>query len=500
MSVTTIPPPVGGWNAREAPANMGPTDAMQLDNWIPRDGYCEMRSGTFRHNIALSTVETLCAWEGKTSSKLIAAAGNHLYDVTTPKPTDSNIATAAISLKSGLTNNRWQHTSFQAKLILCNGADNTQVYDGTTLADLTVSAGPASNTLYGCYTFKGRVYYWKQNDQSFYYCAAGSYQGTLTEFKIDSQLTRGGYLVLMTSMTIDGGAGPDDLAVFVMSTGEALVYQGADPSSSSNWSLVGRFQIGEPLSVRASCKIGPSVMIVTKDGYVDLAKALSAGRYNDQAALSAKIARAVRQAAQTYASSFGWDAILYPAGGLLLVNVPDGTFPSQHVMNTSTGAWCRFTHRTLKVYCFALLGDDLYLGCDIGIAKYCKPSDAGGSYTEWHNSNDGTQILSTGVHAFQKIQNGRRCQITGLQFITNYPTAQYISASVGVDYSYSVPTPTQDPVTTGVNPTDFTNVYQAWQIASAYGESFAPIFAIDQGLVRAIWYETRVRFKPGGAL
>jgi hypothetical protein len=490
MAVETIPPPVGGWNTRDAPAAMGPTDAMQLDNWIPRDGYCETRPGTSRHNTSLTTCETLCAWEGKTSTKLIAASGAHLYDATT--------ANSASSLKSGLANNRWQHTSFQAKLVLCNGADNTQVYDGTAVADLTVTSGPASNTLYGCYTFKGRVYYWKQNDQSVYYCAAGAYQGVLTEFKLDAQLTRGGYLVLMTSMTIDGGAGPDDLAVFVMSTGETLVYQGADPSSATDWSLVGRFQIGEPLSVRASCKYGPSVMIATKDGYVDLAKALRSGRYNDDASLSAKISRAVRQAASAYASTFGWDAILYPAGGLLLVNVPDGTYPSQHVMNTSTGAWCRFQHRATKVYCFTLFGDDLYLGTDVGIAKYCK--NEVGNHTDWAASNDGQQIKSIGVQAFQKIQSGRRVLISGLQFVTNYGRPQFITAKVGVDYYFTISAPAQDNIIVAGTPSDFDTVYESWQLVSAYGESFAPIFAIDQGFTRALWYETRLRFKPGGGL
>lgn len=45
-----IPAPVGGWNTREQLAGMPPTDAVQLINMVPRQGYCEMRGGYAFHS------------------------------------------------------------------------------------------------------------------------------------------------------------------------------------------------------------------------------------------------------------------------------------------------------------------------------------------------------------------------------------------------------------------------------------------------------------------
>jgi hypothetical protein len=42
---TSIPSPIGGWNARDSQANMSPTDAIQLVNWFPTPTDVTMRKG-----------------------------------------------------------------------------------------------------------------------------------------------------------------------------------------------------------------------------------------------------------------------------------------------------------------------------------------------------------------------------------------------------------------------------------------------------------------------
>jgi len=42
---TSVPAPIGGWNARDSLANMSPTDAVQLVNWFPTPTDVTMRSG-----------------------------------------------------------------------------------------------------------------------------------------------------------------------------------------------------------------------------------------------------------------------------------------------------------------------------------------------------------------------------------------------------------------------------------------------------------------------
>ena len=44
-NVASLPPPVGGWNARDALANMAPTDAVTLDNLFPGVSSVTLRGG-----------------------------------------------------------------------------------------------------------------------------------------------------------------------------------------------------------------------------------------------------------------------------------------------------------------------------------------------------------------------------------------------------------------------------------------------------------------------
>ncbi len=41
----SLPPPVGGLNARDSIANMEPEDALLLDNWFPRTTDVAVRKG-----------------------------------------------------------------------------------------------------------------------------------------------------------------------------------------------------------------------------------------------------------------------------------------------------------------------------------------------------------------------------------------------------------------------------------------------------------------------
>lgn len=53
-TTTSIPSPIGGWNARDSLANMSPTDAVQLVNWFPTPTDVTLRKGYTR----ISTLTT----------------------------------------------------------------------------------------------------------------------------------------------------------------------------------------------------------------------------------------------------------------------------------------------------------------------------------------------------------------------------------------------------------------------------------------------------------
>ncbi len=160
--------------------------------------------------------------------------------------------------------------------------------------------------------------------------------------------------------------GPDDLAVFLSSKREAAISQGTDPSAASTWALVGVFRMGAPIGRRCFIKVGTDVVLITLDGFVQLSRALPVARTQQEAALSDKISGAVQEVTSAYQDNFGWEAVQYPNGRMGLFNVPKATNSSavQFVINTNTGAWCRFTG--LNANTWGLFEEDLYFGANDG--------------------------------------------------------------------------------------------------------------------------------------
>jgi len=54
-TTTSVPAPIGGWNARDSLANMSPTDAVQLVNWYPTPTDVTMRRGYTAGSILTTT-------------------------------------------------------------------------------------------------------------------------------------------------------------------------------------------------------------------------------------------------------------------------------------------------------------------------------------------------------------------------------------------------------------------------------------------------------------
>lgn len=154
-------------------------------------------------------------------------------------------------------------------------AGGPRQYDGTTESALSITR-PGSgdwNTLTdadvtGGHPFKSRVYYWSFKTNEILYTAVNAAGGTLTSFPLERVSQSGGNVKLITSLTMDGGNGPDDLLVIVLDTGETLIYQGSDPSSSNDWSIIGRFTIPPPLNADSVCKMGGDALLLTAQGLV----------------------------------------------------------------------------------------------------------------------------------------------------------------------------------------------------------------------------------------
>lgn len=374
----SLPAPRGGWNVRDSIADMAPTDAVILDNWIPGPTGLVVRRGYASHATGMSgTVETLMEWAGPSSQKMFAAVGANIYEVT------SAGAVGAADVSS-LTNGRWQHVNFGTSggqfLVCCNGADAVRNYDGTSWTTPTLTGGPGSPAgadFIHVENFKTFLLFIEKDSLSFWYLPTSAISGTVTEFPVHSYTRKGGHLVAAGTWTLDSGSGVDDLLALITSEGEVLVYSGTDPGN--DFVLIGRFEVGVPIGLRVFQKVGGDLNVITEDGYLSLTQALLTGRINPvQSVISDKIRGAVTDLTMLYGSNFGWQAALFPRGNIFFVNVPiiEGSLYHQHVLSLTTGSWCRFTG--IPSACWQILGEDIYFGTVDTVYKFWSGNDDAG--------------------------------------------------------------------------------------------------------------------------
>lgn len=361
-----IPFPVGGWDAASPLASMPEDRAVQLKNWFPYAAYGEVRKGFRYHAWDIvdddTAIETLMAWRGPSSSKMFAAGGGAIYDVT------SNAA--ATSAVTSLSANRWQTvnmtTAAGAFLWICNGTDSCRHYNGSTWATPSLT-GVTSSDIINVNVHKKRLWFVVKDSTTAYYLGTDAIAGSATAFALGANFTRGGYLMAMATWTRDGGSGSDDYAVFISSEGQCAVYQGTDPASADTWSLVGVFDVPPPIGRRCFAKYGGDIALITIQGVFQLSKLLAVDQSQATGvALSENISAAVNAAAASYKGNFGWEVVVYPKGTRLILNIPttESVTAVQYVMNTLTGAWCEF--EGMNANCWLVYNDNLYFGGNDG--------------------------------------------------------------------------------------------------------------------------------------
>lgn len=366
----SLPAPVGGWNARDPLAAMPPEDAIVLENWFPKAADVELRPGCEQWASGfVAEPKALMAWNGPTSRKLFASTATGIYDVTSATAIGASVSTVT----TGYVQSANFNVAGGSYLIVVNGQDKLKLYNGTTWQDIdgvSVPAitGLATTSLQNVAVLKKRLWFVQKNSMSAWYLPTAAIGGALAEFPLGQVFGRGGHLVAIGNWTIDGGDGSDDYGVFMSSEGEVAVYKGTDPASAATWQLVGVYYIGEPLGNNCFCKYGGDLLILCQNGLFPLSRALQSTTVDRSSALTAKIDTAFTEAATLYGGNPGWQAIAFPQGSLVLVNVPvtDG-YTEQYVMNSITGAWCKFTGWFATAW--EVFDKQLYFASDTKTAK-----------------------------------------------------------------------------------------------------------------------------------
>ena len=481
-----VPPPTGGWNARDALAAMSPQDAVILDNWVPRAGYVELRRGFIPQVTGFaSPVETLLPFRGGAtgSDKLYAASGGGLYDVST---LGGALGAAVIS---GFNSNRWNYVGFSNAAanwtIACNpsGLDAPIGCNAGAWGALPALSGSSGSivlnpaNLFNVFQHKGRLYFLEQASLRVWNPAAGAVGGACTLLDLSSVFTKGGRIVAGGNWSYQYGLTADDFAVFLTDQGQIAIYQGIDPTNASAWSLLGVFDFSPPVGFRPLIQFGGDLAVITADGVIPLSQGLKLERsQSEEVALTNKITNAFSAAVKAYGANYGWQALLYAgtststltnmaAGSLAIFNVPISTLGTsmQFVQNLVTGAWCRFLN--LNAFCWELCNGNVYFGSTVGVYQW----DRGAN-------DNGIAITANVLGAYSAFgQPGRTKIFKMVRPLLN--TSSLVQPALDICTDYKNVTPTAVPTVIGQGSTTPSIRYD-WTGASGVGFVGAPAMQV----------------------
>lgn len=492
--------PTGGWDTETALADMPADHAVIMDNWFPDTDSVTMRRGHEEYATGMSgAVETLIEYTPRTGvGELFAANGGNIYDVSA----GGSVGAAVVT---GMTNDRWQFTNMGTTggqfVLAFNGADTGRLYNGTTWSTVSIT-GPTATDLVWCNIHQNRLWVGEIDSLDAYYLPVNSIGGSATLFSIAGVAKLGGYIMAMGTWTRDSGTGLDDVALFLTSEGEAVVYQGTDPSSSSTWALIGVFRIGKPIGRRCIIKAGADLVMITQDGFVPASAILQTDRSQaERVAISAQIDKAVNDAVRLYGDDFGWQPILYPKGRQLLVNVPQvGDTSHQYVFNTLTGAPCRYTGQNAA--CWGLLNDDLYFG---GFGGKVYKADTGTADVD-------ANIVGDCLQAFYDFRSPQTVKAFKLaEPLIQGNGSPNISLELNVDYNIRSPSAPSNVLNSSAGLWDVGlwdealwagegTVFRGWRGVRGIGRAAALRLRSESKTARPSWISTSFTYVPGGQL
>jgi len=394
FKLETIPAPTGGLNTRDGIANMPPTDAIVLTNWIPDTYGIRSRKGwsewaiNFPGAVPVRSVlpyfsatqafpaGTFLTAPTQVPGAMFAATDTAIYTVTSR----TNAPAVALALtgaaNAGLFNSTMFANSAGSFLLACSEADGYFTYDGTTWLRRVAGAaageinGVNPNNLVQVCAFKRRAWFVERDTARAWYLPADAIAGTVVAFDFGPQFQRGGHLSFLANWTIDAGEGIDDFLVACSSNGEILVYRGSDPAAAATFAIVGRWLAGQvPVGRRAHCQYGGDLLVLTTEGLAPLSMITRGGStlltvQNKE--YSSKIAPTMGFDVRTKFTQAGWQLAISVFERILVVTVPIavGQPAMQYVLSLTTNNWCTFLN--VPVICMGIAGGYMFGGTSNG--------------------------------------------------------------------------------------------------------------------------------------
>lgn len=358
-SVMFIPPPTGGINAKDPWYNMGGEYCISSTNIKPDYSYSPVRRGYLNLN-----GPTVCAYGTQTSATNFRytdydGTGRDLMTIYNGGGTGQlyEVSTSGGYTLRGASSYLANMCQFKNIMFVSGGGVVSKTFVPGTLANINwtdvAATANFSNTLASPWTYKGRLYFTQNSSSDIYYGAIDQVTAAvaLNKFPVGKEITTGGTPLFGGHTQLQDGLVDKDFWVLVTSTGEVLVYQGADPAAS-DWQIVGKFKIAPAVHAGSFFYYGSNLHIITTQGIIAMSDILAG---NKDGASYVSISRNIEpELSASFASAFGVAgyldiarAAISATENLLYVSALDhtGRYTGSagtrifYVMNLSTKAW-----------------------------------------------------------------------------------------------------------------------------------------------------------------
>ena len=502
----TLPAPIMGLNKKDPISAMAPLFAVEMDNYIPLDGKVELRPG-YSLFAALETsgapVKSMAAFKYPQHDKLFAFCDGKMWDVThADSPEDMNIS---------LSTTYCQTIQYKNYLYVVNGFDTPKVFYVDSNGDEHIGNWGFSNeNLQDSRIINGAVskeFLWfveKGTLKAYYAASAGDVSGTLKSFDLAQVCKCGGELIAVANWTMDGGIGIDDLTVFITSEGEVFVYSGYNPNDATNWMLKGSYKLPKPVGYRCVLVYQGDLIIICEDGYFPLSKALIGANTGDSSmAFSDNIRGLMIERASCYRDKEGWQGIIYTKKGYGIFNVPVAEQFEQHVINVSTGAWCRFTN--IRAFCWCMFNDAIYFGSDSAVYRFDDGLDDNGVAIEGVVEQAFNDFGTPSLKRFSLLSP--RTSSSSPYYLSVYMNTDYhkryvsyamtVGFSSGVKWNSKLWSSSSNPIGTRWDISQTSKINAQWIMNSSVGVKASVVFKTKTQGVLIDWYDTGIRYELG---
>jgi hypothetical protein len=222
---------------------------------------------------------------------------------------------------------------------------NTVGFASTTISgqalNQTIGVDPAN--LVGVRLFNNRLWYVEKNTGHAWFTAPGAVTGTLTQFDYGNKFGHGGNLNSLWVFTYGSSLGTYYYLVAIGDAGDVIAFTGNDPTSSTSWSLVGQWYVGDiPPGRRPATNFGGDLTILSSYGAINVSGLFTQENLEDpNAYMSKKIAPAIRTEIANNQTR-GWEMVPWAAGNSTLILDPNYINTYQYCYNLATNGWTIF--------------------------------------------------------------------------------------------------------------------------------------------------------------